>query len=174
MLKASLSSFFTNLDDNLAVVNDRVELCEMCIRVTKYAYLLTNHPTSSATDFESSVAGHACAFYHDQREDDCVTMSHAIIHQSDFANAQFTEPELNLSVEDLRTLVVSRSDQRCSELSCCGTKIFRRQHNPTSNGQLQPEDIDAEANALSRQEMELVNQRSVILKQKNGVGRQHC
>jgi len=167
MLKASLSSFFTNLDDKLAVVNDRVELCEMCIRVTKYAYLLTNHPsTNKASEFESAVGSHACSSYHEHREDDCVTLSHSIINQPDFANAQFTPSELNLSVEDLRTLVVSKADQRCAELSCCGSKIFRRQNHPTTNGQLQQEDIDAEANALSKQEMELVNQRSLILKQK--------
>jgi len=166
MLKASLTSFFTNLDDQLAVSNDRVELCEMCIRVSKYAYLLTNHPSTSAHDFETAVASHACSAYHERREDDCITLSHATVRASDYANAQFTPAELNLSVEDLRTLVVSKSDQRCSEMSCCGSKIYRRQHHPRTNGQLQPEDIDAEAGALAKQEMELVNQRSEILKQK--------
>jgi len=174
MLKASLTSFFTNLDDKLAIVNDRVELCEMCIRVTKYAYLLSNHPSSSSADatdssdstFQSSVASHACSSYHEHREDDCLTLSHAIVHQSDYADAQFSPAELNLSVEDLRTLIVSKADQRCAELSCCGSKIFRRQFHPTTNGQLQPEDIDAEASALSKQEMELVNQRAAILQEK--------
>jgi len=147
-------------------VNDRVELCEMCIRATKYAYLLTNHPTSSGDSFESTVASHACSAYHEHREDDCITLSHAIIHYSDYADAQFTPAELNLSVEELRTLIVSKADQRCAELSCCGSKLFRRQNHPTTNGQLQQEDIDAEANALSKQEMELVNERSLILKQK--------
>jgi len=180
MLKASLTSFFTNLNDKLAIVTDRVELCEMCIRVTKYAYLLSNHPSSSSpssdasadadssadSTFQSSVASHACSSYHEHREDDCLTLSHAIVHQSDYADAQFSPAELNLSVEDLRTLIVSKADQRCAELSCCGSKIFRRQFHPTTNGQLQPEDIDAEASALSKQEMELVNQRAAILQEK--------
>jgi len=164
MLKASLTSFFTNLDDKLSVVSDRVELCEMCIKVTKYALLLANHPVTK--DFESSVATHACATYHERRADDCVTLSRAIVRKGDYADAAFTPSELNLSVEELRTLIVSKSDQRCAEMSCCGSKIFRRQNHPTANGALQPEDIDAEANALSKQEMELVNERSVILQQK--------
>jgi len=163
MLKASLSTFFNNMDDNLAVASDRVQLCEMCIRVNKYALLLAK---KRSDDFESTVASHACSSYDVHREDDCVTLAHAVLRDFNRADATFTAAELNLPVEKLRELIVSRSDQRCAEMSCCGSKIFRRRQYPDTNGQLQPEDIEEEARVLARQEMDLVKTRAEILQQK--------
>jgi len=164
MLKASLTSFFTNMDDPLSVTSDRVALCEMCISVNKYAILLANHPSENTE--ETTVATHGCSTYTSQREDDCITLTHALMKDFEPSDALFTTAELQLDVEDLRTLIVSKADQRCAELSCCGSKLFRRHSYPQTNGALQPEDIDAEARVLAKQEMDLVNQRAEILKQK--------
>jgi len=120
--KAGLTSFFTQKDTKTAFAEDTTELCEMCAKVVRLAYLYSNDMTTSAT-WATALQNNACKFVGSARTADCNALTTALVSSRrkffDGKKSKFTRGELRGSTEQLGLLVDTRSYKQCKSVGCC-------------------------------------------------------
>jgi len=120
--KAGLTSFFTSKDTKAAFAEDTTELCEMCAKVMRLAYLYSND-VQTAGKWEVALKSNACLYVSDERKKDCSALTSGIVtaKQSFFdgKKSKFTRKELRGTTEQLGMLVDSRSYDACKQVGCC-------------------------------------------------------
>jgi hypothetical protein len=120
--KAGLTSFFTEKDTKPAFAEDTAELCEMCAKVMRMAYLFSND-VQTAEKWPAALRTQACSFVSDARKRDCSALTAAVITSKqsffDSKSAKFTRKELRGTTEQLGLLVDTRSYFACKQVGCC-------------------------------------------------------
>jgi len=120
--KAGLTSFFITRDTKAAFAEDQSELCEMCAKVMRLAYLYTNDVQTS-DKWTSALENNACRYVSAPRRSDCTSLTKGIIasQRSFFESkrSKFTPADLKGSTEQLGLLVDSRSFRQCKAIGCC-------------------------------------------------------
>jgi len=120
--KAGLTSFFIQRDTKAAFAEDQSELCEMCAKVMRLAYLYTNDVQTSEK-WASALETNACQYVSPPRRGDCQGLAKGIIasQRSFFSSKQskFAPADLKGSTEQLGLVVDARSYKQCKAIGCC-------------------------------------------------------
>jgi len=120
--KAGLTSFFTEKDTKAAFAEDTTELCEMCAKVMRLAYLYSNDAQTQAK-WPAALKANACSYVSDARKKDCSALTTGIVTAKqaffDGKKSKFTRKELRGTTEQLGMLVDSRSYHACKAIGCC-------------------------------------------------------
>jgi len=120
--KAGLTSFFTEKDTKTAFAEDTTELCELCAKVMRLAYLYSND-AQTQSKWPNALKSNACSYVSDARKPDCNALTAGIITAKqkffDGKKSKFTRKELRGTTEQLGMLVDSRSYQGCKQIGCC-------------------------------------------------------
>jgi len=120
--KAGLTSFFIQKDSKTAFAEDQSELCEMCAKVMRLAYLYSNDMTTS-NRWATALQSNACTFVGSARKADCDSLTGGVIVSQrkffDGKKSKFTRGELRGSTEQLGLLVDQRSYHACKQIGCC-------------------------------------------------------
>jgi len=123
--KASLTSFFVQKDTKPAFAEDTTELCELCAKVMRLAYLYSND-VQTQSKWPAALKDNACSFVSTARKDDCSSLTNAVISAKqkffDSKKSKFTRTELRGSTEQLALLVDDRSYLACKHIGCCPLK----------------------------------------------------
>jgi len=122
--KAGLTSFFIQKDTKAAFAEDQSELCEMCAKVMRLAYLYSNDAQTSLT-WANTLQSQACSFVGSARKADCNALTSGVILSQrkffDSKKSKFTRGELRGSTEQLGLLVDNRSYSACKQVGCCAS-----------------------------------------------------
>jgi hypothetical protein len=120
--KAGLTSFFTEKDTKAAFAEDTTELCEMCAKVMRLAYLYSND-AQFQSKWPAALKSNACSYVSDARKADCNALTAGIVTAKqtffDGKKSKFTRKELKGTTEQLGMLVDSRSYHACKQIGCC-------------------------------------------------------
>jgi len=120
--KAGLTSFFTQRDTAAAFAEDQSELCEMCAKVMRLAYLYSND-VQTQDKWEAALTDNACKYVSALRRTDCNGLTKGIIssQRSYFSSkqAKFKPRELKGTSDMLAMLVDSKSYHQCKAIGCC-------------------------------------------------------
>jgi len=120
--KAGLTSFFVDRDTKPAFAEDQAELCEMCAKVMRLAYLYSND-AQTGKDWANALENNACAYVSSARKADCGAMAKGVVDTQrkyfDGKKSKFTRKELKGTTEQLGMLVDSRSYLACKQIGCC-------------------------------------------------------
>jgi len=120
--KAGLTSFFVQKDSKQAFAEDQSELCEMCAKVLRLAYLYSNDMTTS-NRWATALQANACQFVGSARKADCSALTNGVVVSQrkffDGKKSKFTRGELRGSTEQLGLLVDQRSYMACKQIGCC-------------------------------------------------------
>jgi hypothetical protein len=134
--KAGLTSFFTSKDTAVSFAEDSNELCEMCAKVMRLAFLYANDVQTTAT-WSAALENSACNFVSDARRADCLSMTKGIITAQrkffDGKKSKFTRAELKGTTEQLGMMVDARAYGLCRKIACC-----RAQPKPRTKAPLTP------------------------------------
>jgi len=134
--KAGLTSFFTHQDTKVAYAEDQSELCELCAKVARLAYLYSND-VQTMDKWAGALESNACKFVGSSRKSDCQSLTRGVITSQrgffDGKKARFTKGELKGTIEQLGMLVDRRSYRMCKEIGCC-----RAMPKPSSKAPLSP------------------------------------
>jgi len=127
--KAGLTSFFTTADTKAQFAEDQNELCDLCAKVTRLAFLYTNDVQTQAK-WSQSLEASACSYVGSKRRPDCQKLTGEIVQsQRQFfegKKSKFTAKELKGTTEQLGMLVDSRSYDICRGLGCCAVVPKRK------------------------------------------------
>jgi nucleotide-binding universal stress UspA family protein len=117
-----LTSFFVRQDSKLSFAQDESELCELCAKVVRLAYLYSNDAMTQST-WSDSTTGAACQFVENHRQGDCSKLASAVVAaQQDYfsgSDAKFSSKEQSGTTEQLGLLVDQRSYGLCKTMGCC-------------------------------------------------------
>jgi len=120
--KAGLTSFFTQRDTKAAFAEDQSELCEMCAKVMRLAYLYSND-VQTQDKWETALTDNACRYVSAARRTDCNGLTKGIIasQRSFFASTKgkFSKAELKGTTDQLGLLVDDKSYFQCKAIGCC-------------------------------------------------------
>jgi len=120
--RASLTSFFVQKDTKVAFAEDTNELCELCAKVTRLAYLYSND-VQTQSKWPAALKDNACTFVSTARKADCSSLTDAVVSAKrsffDSKKSKFTRTELRGSTEQLALLVDNRSYLACKHIGCC-------------------------------------------------------
>jgi len=120
--KAGLTSFFTHQDTKVAYAEDQSELCELCAKVARLAYLYSND-VQTADKWANALESNACSFVGSARKSDCLSLTRGVIAAQrsffDGKKSRFTPSELKGTTEQLGMVVDQRSYRMCKEIGCC-------------------------------------------------------
>jgi len=120
--RAGLTSFFTTADTKAAFAEDQNELCDLCAKVTRLAFLYTND-VQTQSKWAQSLESSACTYVGSARRRDCQKLTGEIVQaQRSFfegKKSKFTTKELHGTTEQLGMLVDSRSYDMCRDMGCC-------------------------------------------------------
>lgn len=120
--KAGLTSFFTDKDTKPAFAEDQAELCEMCAKVMRLAYLYSNDP-QTGKNWANALENNACSYVSKARKADCSSLTKSVVDtQRKFFSgkkSKFTRKELAGTTEQLGLVVDSRSYIACKQVGCC-------------------------------------------------------
>jgi len=120
--KAGLTSFFTQQDTKAAFAEDQSELCEMCAKITRLAFLYSND-VQTMDKWATALESNACNFVGSSRRSDCKALTRGVIAAQrgvfDSKKARFTAKELKGTTEQLGMMVDSRSYNMCKQIGCC-------------------------------------------------------
>jgi len=127
--KAGLTSFFTTADTKAQFAEDQNELCDLCAKVTRLAFLYTNDVQTQAK-WSQSLEASACSYVGSKRRPDCQKLTTDIIgaQRSFFESkkSKFKAKELKGTTEQLGMLVDSRSYDICRSMGCCSVVPKRK------------------------------------------------
>jgi len=174
--KAGLTSFFVDRDTKPAFAEDQAELCEMCAKVVRLAYLYSND-AQTGKDWSTALENNACAYVSSARKADCGAMTKGIVDsQRSFFNgkkSKFTRKELKGTTEQLGMLVDSRSYLACKQVGCCpvvpkkaaaaGAKTLKPCTKPGDRA-----DVAAERSSLTKDRFVLDKLREELFTQRRG------
>jgi len=120
--KAGLTSFFTQRDTKTAFAEDQSELCEMCAKVMRLAYLYSNDVQTS-DKWSAALQNNACKYVSSARRTDCQSVTNGIISSQrsffESKKAKFTPADLKGTTEQLGMVVDARSYHACKKIGCC-------------------------------------------------------
>jgi len=120
--KAGLTSFFTQRDTKAAFAEDQNELCEMCAKVMRLAYLYSND-VQTQDKWDTALTDNACRYVSAARRTDCNGLTKGIIssQRSFFSSkkSRFKKAELKGTTDQLGLLVESNSFFQCKAIGCC-------------------------------------------------------
>jgi len=120
--KAGLTSFFTTADTKAAFAEDQNELCDLCAKITRLAFLYTNDVQTQAK-WAQSLESSACSYVGSARRSDCQKLTGDIVQSQrsffESKKSKFTSKELKGTTEQLGMIVDSRSYDICREIGCC-------------------------------------------------------
>jgi hypothetical protein len=120
--KAGLTSFFTQRDTKAAFAEDQSELCELCAKVMRLAYLYSND-VQTQDKWETALTDNACRYVSVARRTDCNGLTKGIIasQRSFFTSkqAKFKPAELKGTTNQMELLVDSKSYFQCKAIGCC-------------------------------------------------------
>jgi len=127
--KAGLTSFFTTADTKAQFAEDQNELCDLCARITRLAYLYTNDVQTQAK-WAQSLEASACSYVGSKRRPDCQKLTSEVVQSQrsffESKKSKFTKKELKGTTEELGMLVDSRSYDICREIGCCAVVKKRK------------------------------------------------
>jgi len=127
--KAGLTSFFTTADTKAQFAEDQNELCDLCAKVTRLAFLYTNDVQTQAK-WAQSLESSACSYVGSARRRDCQKLTSEIVQSQrsffESKRSKFTHKELKGTTEQLGMLVDSRSYDICREIGCCAVVPKRK------------------------------------------------
>jgi len=126
--RADLSSFFINQNSKAVAAQDESELCELCGRIIRLAYIYSNDITSQH-GWDDALTNNACGYAEDKRIGDCNRMVTEIIRtQREYfgsSESKLSETEWSQSTEELGVILDSKAYSICKQISCC-TRISKR------------------------------------------------
>jgi len=169
--KAGLTSFFTQKDTKPAFAEDQAELCELCAKVMRLAFLYSNDVGTSAK-WTTSLQDNACSFVSTARTADCKALTNGIISaKKKFFNgkkSKFTRKELSGTTEQLGLLVDRRSYHKCKQVGCCpivpkkkGPTVRKPCSKPGDQGE-----VSADRDALQKDRFYLDSLREQLFRQR--------
>jgi len=127
--KAGLTSFFTTADTKGAFAEDQNDLCDLCAKVTRLAFLYTNDVQTQAK-WAQSLESSACSYVGSTRRADCKKLTTEIVQSQrsffESKKSKFTSKELKGTTEQLGMLVDSRSYTICRDIGCCASAPKRK------------------------------------------------
>jgi len=122
IFKAGLTSFFIRQDSKVSYAEDEAELCHLCTKVTRLAFLYVNE-RSTRDSWAAVLRDNACVFADKARQNDCKSLTAGIIKsEGDFFKSNtshFSRDELKLSTKDLSLVLDTKSLGRCKSIGCC-------------------------------------------------------
>lgn len=153
--KAGLTSFFTQKDTKPAFAEDTAELCEMCAKVVRLAYLYSND-AATGKNWDRALENNACTYVSTARKGDCSAMTKGVIaSQRTFfggKKSKFTRKELKGTTEQLGLVVDKRAYLTCKQVGCCpilpkksGAKVLKPCSKPGDRA-----DVSADRDALTK------------------------
>jgi len=173
--KAGLTSFFVSKDTKPAFAEDQAELCEMCAKVARLAFLYSND-AATGKNWDRALENNACSYVSTQRKADCKAMTKGVVDsQRKFFNgkkSKFTRKELKGTTEQLGMLVDKRSYMTCKRVGCCpvvpaktgaaaASKVLKPCSQPGDKA-----DVAADRDALNRDRFLLDKLREELLEQR--------
>jgi len=100
--KAGLTSFFTTADTKAQFAEDQNELCDLCARITRLAYLYTNDVQTQAK-WAQSLEASACSYVGSKRRPDCQKLTSEVVQSQrsffESKKSKFTKKELKGTTE---------------------------------------------------------------------------
>jgi len=118
---STLSSFFITKNP-LTMARDELDLCQLCQRVVRLAFLYANLPQTSK-NWSPTLLENACTYAQKDRVSDCESLSKAVVDVlGDYfssSSSKFSGTDLSMSHEDLRNQLEIKSATACNDISCC-------------------------------------------------------
>jgi len=121
-----------NQNSPLVWAEDENDLCELCSKITRLAYLYSNLQ-SAHSEWEGTLVEHACQYVNELRAKDCSKLTNAIIENKreyfTGSDAKFSREELEMTRDALRNILQDRAGVLCHDIGCCAKT-------PSGNSQL--------------------------------------
>jgi len=122
IFKAGLTSFFIRQDSKVSYAEDEAELCHLCTKVVRLAYLYTNEQSTRGR-WSAVLRDNACVFTDRARQKDCSSLTEGVIRsETDYFSSNtshFSRDELKLTTKDLSLILDRKSLGRCKAIKCC-------------------------------------------------------
>jgi len=126
--RADLTSFFINQNVKSVVAQDEIELCELCGRLIRLAFIYSNDITSQR-GWSDALINNGCSYVEDKRSEDCNRMASAITrtHRTyfDSENSKFSEQDWSQDTDDFGLWLETKAFSICKQIDCCNSNSRR-------------------------------------------------
>jgi hypothetical protein len=110
------------------VSQDDIELCELCGRLVRLAFVYSNDITSQH-GWADALNNNACSFVEEKRSEDCNRMLLELTRtQRDYfdnSDSKFSESEWSKDTNDFGLLLDTKAFSICKQISCCPSNSRR-------------------------------------------------
>jgi len=120
--RADLKSFYINQNTKAIVSQYDIELCELCGRLIRLAYVYSNDITSQRT-WPDALNNNACVYVEQKRSADCNKMLSEIIRTQksyfDSSDSKFTDSDWSQDTDGFGLILDTKSFSICKQIACC-------------------------------------------------------
>jgi len=126
--RADLTSFYINQNSKSVVSQDDIELCELCGRIVRLAYVYSNDITSQH-GWSDALNNNACGYVEEKRSEDCSRMVMEISRTQrsyfDGSDSRFSEADWGKDTDEFGLLLDTKAFSICKQISCCSSNSRR-------------------------------------------------
>jgi len=127
-LRADLTSFYINQNSKAVVSQDDIELCELCGRIVRLAYIYSNDITSQR-GWSDALNNNACGYVEEKRSEDCNRLVFEISRSQrsyfDGSDSKFSESDWSQDTDSFAQLLDGKAFSICKQISCCSINSRR-------------------------------------------------